>query len=106
MVVTHQRLTPLLTSYYSSSLGREGGLRLQARCLGQRGRPIHSTSILFDGESTQSFACMFLTDMKKRFWKCLFRVAPWPFTVAPDGSLILLREHGRYDVYSLSLSAH
>jgi len=33
-----------------------------------------------------------------------FRVAPWPFTVAPDGSLILLREHGRYDVYSLSLS--
>lgn len=34
-----------------------------------------------------------------------FRVAPWPFTVAPDGSLILLREHGRYDIYSLSLSA-
>ena len=33
-----------------------------------------------------------------------FRVAPWPFTVAPDGSLLLLREHGRYDVYSLSLS--
>jgi serine/threonine protein kinase/Tol biopolymer transport system component len=33
-----------------------------------------------------------------------FRVTPWPFTVAPDGSLILLREHGRYDVYSLSLS--
>lgn len=33
-----------------------------------------------------------------------FRVAPWPFTVAPDNSLILLREHGRYDVYSLSLS--
>ena len=33
-----------------------------------------------------------------------FRVAPWPFTVASDGSLILLREHGRYDVYSLSLS--
>jgi len=34
-----------------------------------------------------------------------FRVTAWPFTVAPDGSLILLREHGRYDVYSLSLSA-
>ena len=32
-----------------------------------------------------------------------FRLADWPFTVAPDGSLILLREHGRYDVYSLSL---
>jgi serine/threonine protein kinase len=34
-----------------------------------------------------------------------FRVAPWPFIVAPDGSLILLREHGRYDIYALSLSA-
>jgi len=34
-----------------------------------------------------------------------FRVTPWPFTIAPDGSLILLREHGRYDIYSLSLSA-
>jgi DNA-binding winged helix-turn-helix (wHTH) protein/Tol biopolymer transport system component len=33
-----------------------------------------------------------------------FRLTFWPFTVAPDGSLILLREHGRYDVYSLSLS--
>jgi Tol biopolymer transport system component len=33
-----------------------------------------------------------------------FRVAPWPFTTAPDGSLILLREYGRHDVYSLSLS--
>lgn len=33
-----------------------------------------------------------------------FRVTPWPFTAAPDGSLIFLREHGRYDVYSLSLS--
>ena len=33
-----------------------------------------------------------------------FRVTPWPFTIAPDGSLILLREHGRYDVYSLSLT--
>ncbi len=33
-----------------------------------------------------------------------FRVAPWPFKVAPDGSLILLREHGRFDIYALSLS--
>jgi len=33
-----------------------------------------------------------------------FRLADWPFTVAPDGSVILLREHGRYDVYSLSLA--
>ena len=33
-----------------------------------------------------------------------FRVAPWPFTVAPDGSLLFLREHGQHDVYSLSLS--
>ena len=33
-----------------------------------------------------------------------FRVAPWPFAIAPDCSLILLREHGRYDVYALSLS--
>jgi serine/threonine protein kinase/Tol biopolymer transport system component len=33
-----------------------------------------------------------------------FRVAPWPFAVAPDGSLLLLREYGRYDVYSLSVS--
>jgi DNA-binding winged helix-turn-helix (wHTH) protein/Tol biopolymer transport system component len=33
-----------------------------------------------------------------------FRVAPWPFTVAPDGSLIFLRDHGRTDVYALSLS--
>lgn len=33
-----------------------------------------------------------------------FRLTFWPFTVAPDGSLILLREHGRYDVYALSLS--
>ncbi|HKD86592.1 MAG TPA: protein kinase [Terriglobales bacterium] len=33
-----------------------------------------------------------------------FRLADWPFMVAPDGSLILLREHGRYDVYSLSLT--
>jgi len=33
-----------------------------------------------------------------------FRLTLWPFTVAPDGSLILLREHGRYDVYALSMS--
>jgi serine/threonine protein kinase/Tol biopolymer transport system component len=33
-----------------------------------------------------------------------FRLTPWPFTVAPDGSLILLRQYGRYDVYSLMLS--
>ena len=34
-----------------------------------------------------------------------FRLAPWPFHLAPDGSLILLREHGRHDVYSLSLAS-
>lgn len=34
-----------------------------------------------------------------------FRLATWPFQLGPDGSLILLREHGRYDIYSLSLSA-
>ena len=33
-----------------------------------------------------------------------FRAAPWPFTVAADGSVIILRERGRYDVYALSLS--
>jgi Tol biopolymer transport system component len=33
-----------------------------------------------------------------------FRLTPWPFAIAPDGSLIMLREHGRYDVYSLVLS--
>ena len=32
-----------------------------------------------------------------------FRVAPWPFTIGPDGSLIVLREHGRHDIYSLSI---
>jgi len=32
------------------------------------------------------------------------RLANWPFTLAPDGSLILLLEHGRYDIYSLSLT--
>ena len=29
----------------------------------------------------------------------------WTFTLAPDDSPIILREHGRYDVYALSLSA-
>jgi eukaryotic-like serine/threonine-protein kinase len=33
-----------------------------------------------------------------------FRVAYGPVTLAPDGSPIMLREHGRYDVYSLTLS--
>ena len=33
-----------------------------------------------------------------------FRTASWTFTLAPDGSPILLRQHGRYDVYSLALS--
>lgn len=33
-----------------------------------------------------------------------FRLAPWPFKLAPDGSLILLRERGRNDIYSLSLA--
>jgi Tol biopolymer transport system component len=34
-----------------------------------------------------------------------FRLAYWPFGLAPDGSLIMLREHGRFDVYSLTLSS-
>lgn len=42
---------------------------------------------------------------EERVLEVPFRVTPWPFTVAPDGSLIVLREHGRQDVYSLSLSA-
>jgi serine/threonine protein kinase/Tol biopolymer transport system component len=33
-----------------------------------------------------------------------FRTAPWVFKLLPDRSLILLRERGRYDIYSLSLS--
>jgi len=33
-----------------------------------------------------------------------FRLAPWPFKLAPDGTLILLRERGRNDIYSLSLA--
>ncbi len=33
-----------------------------------------------------------------------FRLTSWPYTIAPDGSPLLLREHGRYDVYALSLS--
>ncbi len=34
-----------------------------------------------------------------------FRPVSGNFSFAPDGSLVLLREHGRYDVYSLSLTA-
>ena len=41
---------------------------------------------------------------EEKFLEFPFRLAAWPFTVAPDGSLILLREHGNRDVYSLSLS--
>jgi Tol biopolymer transport system component/DNA-binding winged helix-turn-helix (wHTH) protein len=41
---------------------------------------------------------------EEQFLELPFRVSPWPFTLAPDGSFILLREHGRYDVYALSLS--
>ncbi len=33
-----------------------------------------------------------------------FRETPWAFKLSPDGSLIVLREQGRYDVYSLSLA--
>jgi Tol biopolymer transport system component len=43
--------------------------------------------------------------LEEKFLEVPFQVSPWPFTVAPDGSLIVLREHGRYDVYSLSLLA-
>ena len=42
---------------------------------------------------------------EERVLEVPFRVAPWPFKVAPDGSLILLREHGRFDIYALSLSS-
>jgi Tol biopolymer transport system component len=41
---------------------------------------------------------------EERVLEVPFQVAPWPFTVSPDGSLILLRQHGRYDLYSLSLT--
>jgi len=41
---------------------------------------------------------------EERVLEIPFRLAPWPFKVAPDGSLVLLRERGRYDIYSLSLS--
>jgi serine/threonine protein kinase/Tol biopolymer transport system component len=41
---------------------------------------------------------------EERVLEVPFHLAPWPFTVARDGSLILLREHGRYDIYSLSLA--
>jgi Tol biopolymer transport system component len=33
-----------------------------------------------------------------------FRLSTGTFTLAPDGSLLLLREHGHYDVYALQLS--
>jgi serine/threonine protein kinase/dipeptidyl aminopeptidase/acylaminoacyl peptidase len=42
---------------------------------------------------------------EEKFLEVPFRVAPWPFKLAPDGSIIMLREHGRYDIYALSLSA-
>jgi serine/threonine protein kinase/Tol biopolymer transport system component len=42
---------------------------------------------------------------EEKFLEVPFRLTPWPFTVAPDGSLIMLREHGRFDVYELSLSS-
>ena len=41
---------------------------------------------------------------EEMFLEVPFRLTAWPFTLAPDGTLILLREHGRYDVYSLALS--
>jgi Tol biopolymer transport system component/DNA-binding winged helix-turn-helix (wHTH) protein len=41
---------------------------------------------------------------EEKFLSLPFRVAPWPFTVAQDGSVVLLREHGRYNVYALSLA--
>ena len=41
---------------------------------------------------------------EEKFLEIPFRQPPpWPFTLAPDGGLILLRAHGHYDVYSLSL---
>lgn len=42
------------------------------------------------------------TGREEKILEFPFRLAAWPFTVAPDGSLILLREHGNRDVYSLS----
>lgn len=41
---------------------------------------------------------------EERVLELPFRLAAWPFALAPDGSLILFREHGRYDIYSLSLA--
>jgi Tol biopolymer transport system component len=41
---------------------------------------------------------------EEKFLSLPFRVAPWPFTVIPDGSVVLLRENGRYNVYALSLT--
>jgi hypothetical protein len=34
-----------------------------------------------------------------------FRTASWSFTLGPDDSPIVLREHGRYDLYALALVA-
>jgi Tol biopolymer transport system component/DNA-binding winged helix-turn-helix (wHTH) protein len=33
-----------------------------------------------------------------------FRTIFWPYGMAPDGSLIMVREHGRYEAYALKLS--
>jgi serine/threonine protein kinase/Tol biopolymer transport system component len=41
---------------------------------------------------------------EEKYLELPFRLALWPFTVAPDGSLILLRERGNRDVYSLSFN--
>lgn len=41
---------------------------------------------------------------EERVLEVPFRTAPWWFTVLPDGSIVVLRERGRYDIYSLSLS--
>jgi Tol biopolymer transport system component/DNA-binding winged helix-turn-helix (wHTH) protein len=41
---------------------------------------------------------------EEKFLELPFRLTSGAFSLAPDGSPIMLREHGRYDVYSLSLS--
>jgi Tol biopolymer transport system component len=41
---------------------------------------------------------------EERVLDVTFRAASGSFGLAPDGSLILLREHGHYDVYALSLA--
>lgn len=38
------------------------------------------------------------------FLEVPFPLTGWPFTVTADGAVIVLREHGRSDVYSLFLS--